>query len=78
MLLYINILQIEEKQGSRGDDTAMNGIRLLCAPSTGDAFGGQVTSGVGPWGTWRGDARCRNGYFLSAFTLQVEGRQVLN
>uniref|UniRef100_A0A673HFR6 Vitelline membrane outer layer protein 1-like n=1 Tax=Sinocyclocheilus rhinocerous TaxID=307959 RepID=A0A673HFR6_9TELE len=71
-------LKVEDPIG-RGDDTALNGIRLHCV----DLFQGSshsyhdyasVQSDVGSWGRWTDIKWCPSG-FLTAFVLLVEQPQ---
>ncbi|XP_067279603.1 vitelline membrane outer layer protein 1 homolog [Pseudorasbora parva] len=68
-------LRVEQPVGD-GDDTALNGIRLLCADrSKGvlrDLFPTESHSGF--WGDWTRDKFCPSGY-LTAFQLRVEPYQ---
>jgi len=58
--------QVEHYLGSR-DDTALNGIRLVCSDDA------TVTSTVGGYGYWQGHVACRQHHsYLTAFSLQVE------
>eukprot|EP00727_Mastigamoeba_balamuthi_P005622 m51a1_g168 putative cysteine proteinase rd19a-like (3682) ;mRNA; r:545786-559930 len=59
--------QSEPVQGA-GDDTAANGVRLLC----GNSYTPGPTSLVGPWGTWDTAYGCPPGYYLTDFQLMVE------
>ncbi|XP_052068553.1 vitelline membrane outer layer protein 1 homolog [Mytilus californianus] len=68
-------LKIEEKQG-KGDDTALNAIRLKCrkgnnSPST----GGTISAQEGRWGQWSETTDCPLGEQLVGFRLQVEAKQ---
>ncbi|KAH3782874.1 hypothetical protein DPMN_160796 [Dreissena polymorpha] len=47
-----------EGEQQRGDDTALNGVMLMCENLDG-VSGGEITSGVGLWGTWFPWTRCR-------------------
>jgi hypothetical protein len=50
--VYNVALRSEGPLGSNGDDTAMNGISLGCYDKNTGAYTGQITSTVGPWGSW--------------------------
>ncbi|XP_043938404.1 vitelline membrane outer layer protein 1 homolog [Protopterus annectens] len=62
-------LKIEGRQG-RGDDTAMNGIRLYCTDGS-----GAVESKTGPWGEWKTAVWCPGDGVLTSFSLKVEPPQ---
>ena len=72
-------MQIEKHQGIFFDDTALNGIKLICeGENVNNQVQNEVTSTVAPWGRWFGEAHCnRQGNrkrFLTSFSLQVEPR----
>ncbi|KAH3697635.1 vitelline membrane outer layer protein 1-like [Dreissena polymorpha] len=49
-------IKVEQSQGNH-DDTALNGISLVCAHLDG-TFGGDITSGVGNFGSWYNPVYC--------------------
>ncbi|XP_060936554.1 vitelline membrane outer layer protein 1 homolog isoform X2 [Limanda limanda] len=65
--------RVEAKQGS-GDDSAMNGIRLICAKDEQRSSTSTVNSHPGHWGDWSNAQYCPSGV-LTSFQLRVEGRQ---
>jgi len=52
--VYAFALKVEVDQGD-GDDTTLNGIKLYCRN------GHEVTSKVGPWGSWGSKKQCPQG-----------------
>ncbi|XP_028660102.1 vitelline membrane outer layer protein 1 homolog [Erpetoichthys calabaricus] len=66
-------LKVEEQQG-RGDDTALNAIRLYCSSSSSSYPDYYIQSGAGRWGSWTNVQWCSYG-FLTAFKLKVEKYQ---
>ncbi|XP_031430650.1 vitelline membrane outer layer protein 1 homolog [Clupea harengus] len=63
-------LKVEEKLGS-GDDTALNGIRLLCRHRENRNLQVTISSSEGRWGSWTHYQDCGYAYLLS-FVLRVE------
>ncbi|GAB0201165.1 vitelline membrane outer layer protein 1 [Grus japonensis] len=59
-------LKVEPHRGFFGDDTALNGVRLLCQDRE------VVTSSEGPRGTWSFPLSCGRGQRLVSFRLRVE------
>ncbi|NWX73176.1 VMO1 protein, partial [Alca torda] len=59
---------VEPRKGFFGDDTGLNGVRLLCG-RTGTVT---VTSSEGPRGAWSPPVSCDLGHHLVAFRLRVE------
>ncbi|KAM4754420.1 uncharacterized protein ACIQIH_000257 [Cyanocitta cristata] len=59
-------LKVEPHKGFFGDDTGLNGVRLLCGHA------GQATSSEGPRGSWSRPESCPSGQRLVAFRLRVE------
>lgn len=70
-------LKVERSVG-RGDDTALNGIRLHCVDRSKESSGSHdytsIESDVGNWGQWTDIHWCHSGY-LTAFQLRVESSQ---
>ena len=60
--------KIEGSQG-KGDDTALNGIKLICSD------GSSIYSSVAPWGGWGSDVYCNSNEKLSAFIMKSEPSQ---
>jgi hypothetical protein len=60
--------KIEGPQG-KGDDTALNAIKLICSS------GAALYSSQGQWGGWGNDAYCNSGEKLSAFVMKSEPSQ---
>ena len=74
---FETLFQIEGTQGDTGDDTSLNGIRLLCGEGLENSGESKAVSGEAPWGTWGTEARCIDGHFITSFKLQVESEQVM-
>jgi hypothetical protein len=68
--------RIEANQG-RGDDTALNSIRLLCRPEGSSALPETsiISSKQGFWGDWSQWSRCQGSDLLASYELKVEGNQ---
>ncbi|KAM4677595.1 vitelline membrane outer layer protein 1-like [Discoglossus pictus] len=66
-------VKVEGNQG-KGDDTAMNGIRLYCTSPNVQQDQHYITSLAGPWGYWSAPSWCHNSYLVS-FSLRVEEPQ---
>ena len=60
--------KIEGGQG-KGDDTALNAIKLICGDKS------VIYSSAGPWGNWGGDVYCSSNEKLSAFIMKSEPSQ---
>lgn len=65
-------LRVERSQG-KGDDTALNGIRLMCKHIT-YPIDDIVVESPGIWGDWTTKHTCSDGY-LDSFQLRVESSQ---
>ncbi|CAM4664127.1 unnamed protein product [Leuciscus chuanchicus] len=70
-------LKVERPIG-RGDDTALNGIRLHCVDRSKESSGvhdyTSIESDVGNWGDWTDIKWCHSGH-LTSFQLRVESSQ---
>jgi len=71
-LAYGFDVKVESRQGG-DDDTALNGIRLTCGKDGIPV--GEVTSGEGGWGSWRGGKQCPNDQYLTGARMMIERRQ---
>jgi uncharacterized protein YbdZ (MbtH family) len=70
-------VRFEGNQGSEGDDTCMNGIRLKCRHYHGADI--QVVSvWEGNWGVWKPDVLVPEGYYIVGFQCRVEKPQGAN
>ncbi|XP_069801097.1 vitelline membrane outer layer protein 1 homolog [Dendropsophus ebraccatus] len=67
-------LKVERPLGSSGDDTALNTIKLYCAPTGTRASKAEITSSQGNWGVWTSIYWCPSGNLIS-FSLRVEKPQ---
>jgi len=63
----------EAGQGS-GDDTCMNGIRLVCKQCSGTHIQ-NVSVWDGNWGDWSPDVMVPSGYYIAGFRCRVEPPQ---
>uniref|UniRef100_UPI00358E9E83 vitelline membrane outer layer protein 1-like n=1 Tax=Myxine glutinosa TaxID=7769 RepID=UPI00358E9E83 len=66
------MLKVEQYQ-SAGDDSALNGITLICTSEDNQAFF-NIMSASGQWGCWTQPQWCPSGYLL-AFRMRVETSQ---
>jgi hypothetical protein len=66
-------LIVEPDQG-RGDDTALNGIHLICGTLEDKGRVTPISSGTGSWGNKTEERVCANGYVVGA-NLRIEGPQ---
>jgi len=59
-------LKVEDSCGLMCDDTALNGVKLLCVDSSGFATG-EATSFIGGYGHWKNHLKCQphGGYNVS-------------
>jgi hypothetical protein len=70
-------LKVEPDQGPgvrRGDDTALNAVRLYCSDSNGMIID-VIQSNEGDWGNWTEPEFCNTGNYLRGFRLRVEPPQ---
>jgi hypothetical protein len=73
---YGYVLRVEAPQ-DKGDDTALNGIRLYCKDKNGKNKH-QIRSsegGEGYWGKWGAPVYCPAGSYLTSYNIKVEGDQ---
>eukprot|EP00727_Mastigamoeba_balamuthi_P003350 m51a1_g13011 hypothetical protein (204) ;mRNA; f:751-1476 len=54
------------------DDTAMNGVRLLCKSADGTSLPYTPQSSVGKWGTWDTPTHCPSGLFVVGFMVRFQ------
>ena len=63
-------LKVESDQGDFGDDTALNGVKLLCYDSAG-AFVGEAASAYEQFGSWQAALYCSSRQsFLTGIRLR--------
>nr|XP_020658796.1 vitelline membrane outer layer protein 1-like [Pogona vitticeps] len=67
----LSLCQVEPYQGGKPsqDDTALNGLRLVCNDNT------FISSAVGKWGAWSEINHCPRPHKLVSFSLRVEKSQ---
>ena len=66
-------LKVEFDQGSVVDDSALNGVRLLCYDGNGTQYVSQISSSVGGLGSWGSNIFCfGNNNFLNGIRLRSE------
>jgi hypothetical protein len=72
---YIIGMSVRNEAGQGGgDDTCMNGIRLICKKCNGPTIQ-QVTVWEGNWGDWGADVMVPSGYYIAGFRCRVEPPQ---
>lgn len=64
-------MKVEASRGPDGDDTAVNGIKLYCTNVKGTRTS-NITSKVGPWGTWREGTNCPVSSFIQSVAMKYE------
>jgi hypothetical protein len=67
-------VRIEKQQGKGGDDTALNGIRLLHCPKGGDPLNDGVVKEIEPglWGDWTDLVRLPRNHYLCGLQTRFE------
>jgi hypothetical protein len=66
-------LKTEDKQSGSRDDTALNGIKILCGASGGEFSGSTAMPTESHFGHWRGEDRCAG--FYTGAQFRSEGSQ---
>ncbi|XP_063048409.1 vitelline membrane outer layer protein 1-like [Engraulis encrasicolus] len=64
-------LKVEKSQGI-SDDTALNGIRLICRHVKNFDDQTTITSSTAKWGTWTKSLDCGSKGYLKSFNLRVQ------
>ena len=59
-------IKVEKYQGSRGDDSAVNGVRFDCFEKDRRIKTATIESTVQKWGSWQPTHACRNGFVNEA------------
>ncbi|KAM8806614.1 vitelline membrane outer layer protein 1 homolog [Eudromia elegans] len=67
--------KVEPPQGAAGDDTALNGVRLLCSVPGAGSASSAVQSQSGRWGRWSEPRWCPHQGHLVGFALRVQAPQ---
>lgn len=67
-------VKFEGRQGD-GDDTAANGVELICRDVRTWTETARLRSAEGPWGGWSADLSCNSGDFIFGFQTRVEPHQ---
>lgn len=68
-------MKFEPHQGRNGDDTAANGVELVCRDTSTWTRTALIRSSEGPWGNWSGYFNCGHGSFVFGFQTRVEPYQ---
>lgn len=72
--MYVYGYKIKVEPPINGDDTALNGIQLICG--NGSINNPTISSKIGPWGNWSGWRTCSSHATpVTGFDIKIEGGQ---
>ncbi|XP_066449949.1 vitelline membrane outer layer protein 1 homolog [Eleutherodactylus coqui] len=71
-------LKVQQSKGPFIDDTALNGIALLCAKDSSREAVRIIRSSVGEFGSWGPAYWCDSKTFLMNFSLRVESTNIID